>query len=91
MHVHPQVENLLEGLDHKFDDMSVQLLERMGQMSARVDALEASIQDIINGDISATPVGTQATGASVPQSPRLGGSLQPNAGVRRSGSAQGIN
>ncbi|TEB18901.1 hypothetical protein FA13DRAFT_1736891 [Coprinellus micaceus] len=51
------VENLLEQLDAKFDDMSSQILERMTQMSTRVDALESSIQDIINGD------------ASTPQSP----------------------
>ncbi|KAI5122549.1 hypothetical protein M0805_005276 [Coniferiporia weirii] len=70
------VENLLEGLDAKFDDMSSQILERMNQMSSRVDALEASIQDIINGDISAGP--------SVPQSPSLGSGGM--SGVRRSGS-----
>ncbi|KAF7327326.1 Heat shock factor-binding protein 1 [Mycena kentingensis (nom. inval.)] len=51
------VETLLEQLDSKFDDMSSQILDRMNQMSTRVDALEASIQDIINGDLS------------VPQSP----------------------
>ncbi|KAF8193388.1 heat shock factor binding protein 1-domain-containing protein [Pholiota molesta] len=45
-------ETLLEQLDAKFDDMSTQILERMNQMSTRVDALEASIQDIINGDVS---------------------------------------
>ncbi|KAJ7746260.1 heat shock factor binding protein 1-domain-containing protein [Mycena metata] len=51
------VETLLEQLDTKFDEMSTQILDRMSQMSTRVDALEASIQDIINGDVS------------VPQSP----------------------
>ncbi|KAF7311995.1 hypothetical protein MIND_00211400 [Mycena indigotica] len=51
------VETLLEQLDSKFDEMSSQILDRMNQMSSRVDALEASIQDIINGDIG------------VPQSP----------------------
>ncbi|KAJ7666301.1 heat shock factor binding protein 1-domain-containing protein [Mycena rosella] len=64
------VETLLEQLDTKFDEMSTQILDRMTQMSTRVDALEASIQDIINGDVS------------VPQSP----SPIPGAGVRRSGS-----
>ncbi|EAU85255.1 hypothetical protein CC1G_10041 [Coprinopsis cinerea okayama7 len=49
------VENLLEQLDTKFDEMSNQILDRMNQMSSRVDALEASIQDIINGDIPASP------------------------------------
>ncbi|KAJ7056779.1 heat shock factor binding protein 1-domain-containing protein, partial [Mycena amicta] len=51
------VETLLEQLDSKFDEMSTQILDRMNQMSTRVDALEASIQDIINADLS------------VPQSP----------------------
>ncbi|KAF9266523.1 hypothetical protein L218DRAFT_858081 [Marasmius fiardii PR-910] len=49
------VETLLEQLDSKFDEMSSQILERMSQMSSRVDALEASIQDIINGDVPASP------------------------------------
>ncbi|PPQ63221.1 hypothetical protein CVT24_005681 [Panaeolus cyanescens] len=53
------VETLLEQLESKFDDMSTQILDRMSQMSTRVDALEASIQDIINGD-------------NVPQSPSPG-------------------
>ncbi|KAL5525849.1 hypothetical protein ACEPAG_7186 [Sanghuangporus baumii] len=67
------VENVLERLESRFDDMSSQILERMDQMSSRVDALETSIQDIINGDIS--------VGASVPQSPSLSSGT-----VRRSGS-----
>ncbi|KAL0945457.1 hypothetical protein HGRIS_000947 [Hohenbuehelia grisea] len=46
------VETLLEQLDTKFDEMSTQILDRMTQMSTRVDALEASIQDIINGDLN---------------------------------------
>ncbi|KAG7089861.1 hypothetical protein E1B28_011505 [Marasmius oreades] len=49
------VETLLEQLDSKFDEMSSQILERMSQMSTRVDALESSIQDIINGDVPASP------------------------------------
>ncbi|EJD42504.1 hypothetical protein AURDEDRAFT_168319 [Auricularia subglabra TFB-10046 SS5] len=49
------VETLLGQLEAKFDDMSSQLLDRMGQMSSRVDALEASIQDLINTDIAAPP------------------------------------
>ncbi|KAK1231888.1 hypothetical protein PQX77_004979 [Marasmius sp. AFHP31] len=52
------VETLLEQLDSKFDEMSNQILERMTQMSTRVDALEASIQDIISGDIPQSPTGT---------------------------------
>ncbi|KAH8987438.1 heat shock factor binding protein 1-domain-containing protein [Lactarius akahatsu] len=58
------VETLLEQLDAKFDDMSSQIVERMVQMSQRVDALEASIQDIINGD--APP----SSAPSIPPSPR---------------------
>jgi len=58
------VESLLEQLDAKFDDMSSQILDRMMQMSTRVDALEASIQDIINGDgANVSP--------SMPQSPSI--------------------
>ncbi|KDQ59134.1 hypothetical protein JAAARDRAFT_33867 [Jaapia argillacea MUCL 33604] len=61
------VESLLEQLDSRFDDMSNQILDRMMQMSTRVDALEASIQDIINGDINSTP-------PPLPQSPPPPGS-----------------
>ncbi|PFH46017.1 hypothetical protein AMATHDRAFT_200035 [Amanita thiersii Skay4041] len=67
------VENLLEQLNSNFDEMSNQILERMNQMSSRVDALEASIQDIINGDIS------------VPQSP----SPAPNSLRRNDTGSQG--
>ncbi|KAH7106221.1 heat shock factor binding protein 1-domain-containing protein [Auriculariales sp. MPI-PUGE-AT-0066] len=56
------VEMLLGQLETKFDDMSNQLLERMNQMSSRVDSLEASIQDLINADIAVPP--------SVPGTPR---------------------
>ncbi|KAF8476470.1 heat shock factor binding protein 1-domain-containing protein [Gautieria morchelliformis] len=56
------VETLLGQLETKFDDMSSQILDRMSQMSARVDSLETSIQDLINGDVS------------VPQSPAAGSS-----------------
>ncbi|KAH7928122.1 hypothetical protein BV22DRAFT_1005602 [Leucogyrophana mollusca] len=70
------VETLLEQLDTKFDEMSTQILDRMMQMSSRVDALEASIQDIINGDVT-TPSASQS---STP----LPGSNGPGAGVRRS-------
>ncbi|PCH42359.1 hypothetical protein WOLCODRAFT_132340 [Wolfiporia cocos MD-104 SS10] len=67
------VESLLEQLDAKFDDMSTQILDRMMQMSTRVDALEAAIQDIINGDTATGP-------PSMPQSPASG------SGQRSSGS-----
>ncbi|KAL4074866.1 heat shock factor binding protein 1-domain-containing protein [Scleroderma yunnanense] len=53
------VETLLEQLDTKFDEMSSQILDRMTQMSNRVDALEAAIQDIISGDVS-TPNTSQS-------------------------------
>ncbi|KAI0281760.1 heat shock factor binding protein 1-domain-containing protein [Russula aff. rugulosa BPL654] len=57
------VETLLEQLDTKFDDMSSQIIDRMMQMSQRVDALEASIQDIINGDAPSSST------SSIPSSP----------------------
>ncbi|KAH9943691.1 heat shock factor binding protein 1-domain-containing protein [Amylocystis lapponica] len=56
------VESLLEQLDAKFDDMSSQILDRMEQMSTRVDALEVAIHDIISTDATAGPL-------SVPPSP----------------------
>jgi len=65
------VESLLEQLDAKFDDMSTQILDRMMQMSSRVDALEASIQDIINGDVtpslpqSPSPMGTGTSSGTI--------------------------
>jgi len=59
------IDTILDTLESKFDEMSSQILERMGQMSTRVDKLEASIQDIINGDVT---VGAN----SLPQSPAPG-------------------
>ncbi|KZT59185.1 hypothetical protein CALCODRAFT_467294 [Calocera cornea HHB12733] len=56
------VESLLTQLETRFDEMSGQVLERMNAMSTRVDALEASIQDLISGGL--TPLLPQATGAS---------------------------
>ncbi|KZV78884.1 hypothetical protein EXIGLDRAFT_633060 [Exidia glandulosa HHB12029] len=47
------VETLLGQLETKFDDMSSQLLDRMAQMSSRVDSLESSIKDLIESDIAA--------------------------------------
>ncbi|KAH9945418.1 heat shock factor binding protein 1-domain-containing protein [Epithele typhae] len=70
------VESLLEQLDQKFDDMSNQILDRMTQMSSRVDALEASIQDIINSDTPGQPP------SSLPQSP-----LVPSMSQRKSGAS----
>jgi len=60
------VEKLLEQLETKFDDISTQILDRMTQMSSRVDSLEAAIQDIINGDSVGTP---PVSLGSVPESP----------------------
>jgi len=71
------VETLLEQLEAKFDDVSSQILERMNQMSSRVDALEASIQDIINVDLQPPPPG------GIPQSPSAGSSGS-TASTRRS-------
>ncbi|KAG2348137.1 hypothetical protein BDR05DRAFT_875684 [Suillus weaverae] len=72
------VETLLEQLDTQFDAMSSQILDHMMQMSNRVDALEAAIQDIISGDVT-TP------SASMSSTPLLAaGAALP--GIRRSGS-----
>ncbi|TRM68677.1 heat shock factor binding protein 1-domain-containing protein [Schizophyllum amplum] len=49
------VETLLEQLDTRFEEMSNEILDRMNQMSTRVDALEASIHDIINSDTPSVP------------------------------------
>ncbi|KAF9238535.1 hypothetical protein BU15DRAFT_88373 [Melanogaster broomeanus] len=63
------VETLLEQLDAKFDDMSTQILDRMTQMSNRVDALENAIQDIISGDVAApSPTGFPPTTPAVRRS-----------------------
>ncbi|KZV61738.1 hypothetical protein PENSPDRAFT_618818 [Peniophora sp. CONT] len=77
------VENILGDLDEKFDNMSSQLLERMRQMSDRVDALEASIQDIINGDGTVLPNSTPSS-PGIAQTNSMGSftALQP----RRMGS-----
>ncbi|TFK27836.1 hypothetical protein FA15DRAFT_635179 [Coprinopsis marcescibilis] len=62
------VENILDQLDSKFEDMSSQILDRMNQMSSRVDALEASIQDIINTDVPMSPSPMPGTPLSVQRS-----------------------
>ncbi|KAF8526211.1 heat shock factor binding protein 1-domain-containing protein [Hysterangium stoloniferum] len=64
------VETLLGQLETRFEDMSAQILDRMTQMSARVDSLESSIQDLINGDMT----------GSAPQSPVPHGMLRHNSG-----------
>ncbi|VDB86693.1 unnamed protein product [Peniophora sp. CBMAI 1063] len=79
------VENILGDLDEKFDNMSSQLLERMRQMSDRVDALEASIQDIINGDGPILPSGgSTPSSPGIAQSGSMGFSTAPQ--PRRTGS-----
>ncbi|EIW83594.1 hypothetical protein CONPUDRAFT_51277 [Coniophora puteana RWD-64-598 SS2] len=70
------VETLLEQLETKFDDMSTQILDRMMQMSQRVDALEVSIQDIINGDMSSTTPVTSQSGTPLPTGPKRNPSVQ---------------
>ncbi|KAF8526230.1 hypothetical protein BU17DRAFT_40713 [Hysterangium stoloniferum] len=45
------VENVLSDIEKKFDDMSTQVLDRMSQMSSRIDALELSIQELLNDDM----------------------------------------
>ncbi|KAJ1307553.1 hypothetical protein OPQ81_001650 [Rhizoctonia solani] len=47
------IENLLNQVESGFDEMSNQILDRMTQMSSRVDSLELAVQDLINGDLSA--------------------------------------
>ncbi|QRV89769.1 hypothetical protein RhiJN_17787 [Ceratobasidium sp. AG-Ba] len=64
------IENLLNQVETGFDDMSAQVLERMSQMSSRVDSLEIAVQDLINGDLSApmptlTPQPTGGSGQTV--------------------------
>ncbi|KAG8900307.1 hypothetical protein FRB99_006127 [Tulasnella sp. 403] len=62
------VESLLTQLETKFDDMSTQVLEKMTNMSNRVDALEVAVQDLINdAHIPATPM----TPAALPRSESL--------------------
>lgn len=69
------VETLLEQLDTKFDEMSSQILDRMTQMSNRVDALEAAIQDIISGDVTTPNASHSPTSfAGNPSVPRKSGS-----------------
>jgi len=74
------VDNLLENIDTKFDDMTAQFIERMNQMSGDVDKLEASIQDIINSDVALPSSMPQSPG---PGTPGFGGSGQ----VKRTASA----
>ncbi|PVF95133.1 hypothetical protein CPB86DRAFT_788321 [Serendipita vermifera] len=52
------VEQLLNQIEAKFDDMSTQILEKMNAMSTRVDTLEAAIQDLINSDVQPATPGT---------------------------------
>ncbi|CAG8577664.1 9898_t:CDS:2 [Acaulospora colombiana] len=53
-----QVEQLLNQIESKFDDMSTQILDKMNAMSSRVDTLEAAIQDLINSDVQPATPGT---------------------------------
>ncbi|KZS91980.1 hypothetical protein SISNIDRAFT_456171, partial [Sistotremastrum niveocremeum HHB9708] len=77
------VETLLGQLEGKFDEMSSSVLARMDQMSTRVDALEASIQDIINGDFESN--------VSVPQSPTASSVFGGGSGKSGSGGMLGVN
>ncbi|KAB5592503.1 hypothetical protein CTheo_4035 [Ceratobasidium theobromae] len=47
------IENLLNQVEAGFDVMSGQILERLSEMSSRVDSLELAVQDLINVDLSA--------------------------------------
>ncbi|KAG8755395.1 hypothetical protein FRC14_004067 [Serendipita sp. 396] len=58
------VEQLLNQIEAKFDDMSGQILDRMNAMSTRVDALEGAIQDLISSsDYTQPQPGTPGTPA----------------------------
>ncbi|KAL1726370.1 heat shock factor binding protein 1-domain-containing protein [Schizophyllum commune] len=80
------VETMLEHLDTRFEEMSTEILTRMEQMSSRVDALEASIYDIINSDApSMPPSPSQMPSPSQLRSPTTG--MPP---IRRSDTATSV-
>ncbi|KAI5884980.1 uncharacterized protein SCHCODRAFT_02521782 [Schizophyllum commune H4-8] len=80
------VETMLEHLDTRFEEMSTEILSRMEQMSSRVDALEASIYDIINSDApSMPPSPSQMPSPSQLRSPTTG--MPP---IRRSDTATSV-
>lgn len=45
------VDTLLSQLETRFDEMSDQVLQRMNDMSSRIDQLENTIQDLMHGDV----------------------------------------
>ncbi|TIA83399.1 hypothetical protein E3P99_04138 [Wallemia hederae] len=59
------VEDVLTKLDTKFDAMSSVVLEKMDEMSDRVDSLEHSIQELVNTAGPASPK------PASPRSPRV--------------------
>ncbi|KAF8589902.1 hypothetical protein K439DRAFT_1657726 [Ramaria rubella] len=59
-----RVETVLMELENKFDDMSSQVLDRLTQMSSRIDSLELSIHELLNGDLGSTAPASPAPGSS---------------------------
>ncbi|TIA84418.1 hypothetical protein E3P99_04130 [Wallemia hederae] len=59
------VEDVLTKLDTKFDAMSSIVLEKMDEMSDRVDSLEHSIQELVN------TAGPTSPKPASPRSPRV--------------------
>ncbi|RXK42078.1 hypothetical protein M231_00800 [Tremella mesenterica] len=59
------VDNLLSQLEMKFDDMSKEVLDGMNKMSARIDQLENTIQDLMHGDIDAPTSPPQGNGKNI--------------------------
>ncbi|KAI9635141.1 heat shock factor binding protein 1-domain-containing protein [Dioszegia hungarica] len=49
------VDTLLSQLETRFDEMSEQVTGRMNEMSARIDNLENTIQDLMTSDIDVPP------------------------------------
>ncbi|KAG5513687.1 hypothetical protein PMAC_000725 [Pneumocystis sp. 'macacae'] len=41
------VDSLLEQLSHKFENLSVEILEKMDKMTKQLDALEASLNEMM--------------------------------------------
>ncbi|KAG8930756.1 hypothetical protein FRC03_004459 [Tulasnella sp. 419] len=60
------VETILSNLETRFDDMSSQVLDKMNQMSTRVDSLELAMQDLLNDTyMPGTPGAQGAQGSTL--------------------------
>ncbi|PWN43375.1 hypothetical protein IE81DRAFT_273534, partial [Ceraceosorus guamensis] len=49
------VDKLADSLEARFGEMSQQVEARMREMSTRIDAIESSIEDLIQGAIAPVP------------------------------------